>query len=180
MATVPSPKTWSVAERLTAAGLNLELRDALNFLLAPPLVDVYRTADKSIANSTWTLLDWDAESRDTDSMHSNSTNNSRLIAVTPGRYLVNINVAFASVGTGAGRLTVRKNSAGSDTGGTRAFPIRLQPFQAANFNVIDANFEVDMAANDYLEAFVFQSSGAALNVVAGLTTSFFQMRWVAL
>ena len=179
MATVPDPKTWSVAERLTAAGLNAQLRDPLDFLLAPPLVDVYRTADKSIANSTWTLLDWDAESRDTDSMHDVSTNNSRIIAQTAGRYLINLTVAFASVGTGAGRLTVRKNAAGVDTGGTRAYPIRLQPFQAANFNVIDANFEADLVAGDYLEAFVFQSSGAALNVNAGPTLSFFQMRWVA-
>ncbi len=51
MATVPSPKTWVALEDVTAAEMNLELRDAINFLLSPPRVWAYRTALLTLTNN---------------------------------------------------------------------------------------------------------------------------------
>lgn len=34
---VPNPRTWSVYEQVTSAALNTDLRDAVNFLISPPL-----------------------------------------------------------------------------------------------------------------------------------------------
>jgi hypothetical protein len=49
---VPTPITWSVGEVVTASQLNANVRDAVNFLLNPPLFSGYQASATS-AFSSW-------------------------------------------------------------------------------------------------------------------------------
>ena len=62
MTTIPTPRTWAVADQITAARMNLELRDALNFLLTDIAVSVTNSSTITLGTSgTAVLLTWDSE-----------------------------------------------------------------------------------------------------------------------
>ncbi|MFD9949814.1 hypothetical protein ACFWYW_55905 [Nonomuraea sp. NPDC059023] len=86
MATLPSPRTWTVGELLTAAKLNLDLRDGLNFLLSPPLAVLRKSGNQSIPQSASTEVTWDVEDIDRDGGHSTVSNTSRYTSQTAGWY----------------------------------------------------------------------------------------------
>ena len=69
---------------MTAARLNTEVRDALDFLLDPPRLWAYDASGLALANATTTLITFDSEIYDTDTMHSTSTNTSRCTFTTAG------------------------------------------------------------------------------------------------
>ncbi len=58
-------------------------------------VRAFRTASTALTAGTWATLAFDNESYDTDTMHDNVTNNTRITFTTAGKYLV----------TGCGRFT---------------------------------------------------------------------------
>lgn len=179
MATVPSEDTAVVGGKITAAYGNADLRDAINFLASGmPRVSVSHSAAHSHTSGTSLLLAWDTEAYDTDVMHDTATLNSRLVAKTAGTYQVTARQAFAANATGIRSLDVRKNAAGSAAGGTRVGYDSQTPVSGAVTSVA-VICDVVLAANDYLEAFGFQTSGGALSddATAGLTV--FQMRMVA-
>lgn len=73
---------------------------------------VYKTGSQSITAATPTVLTWDAEEYDTDSIHDNATNNSRLTVpsgVTKARPLFSI-----KTGNTAGRMDARVTKGGAD------------------------------------------------------------------
>lgn len=178
MATVPSEDTLAVGGKITATWANSDIRDAINFLASGmPRVSVSNSAAHSHTSGTSLLLTWDTEAYDNDTMHSTSTNTSRLVATTAGTYQVTARAAFASNATGIRSLDVRKNAAGAAAGGTRIGYDSQTPVTGAVTSVA-VICDVVLAANDYIEAFGFQSSGGALStdVSAGLTV--FQMRMV--
>lgn len=86
MATVPTPRTWTVGELLTAAKLNADLRDGLNLLLGPPLAVLRRSGDVTITFATQTPYNWNVEQIDRDNGHDNTTNPSRYVVQTAGWY----------------------------------------------------------------------------------------------
>lgn len=176
----PSPKTWSVNEDLTAAGLNLELRDALNFLLNPPRVKVFRSANLTVSNTTWTLATWNSEAWDTDTMHSTSSNTSRLVATTAGVYTVTVIAQWAADGVGARYISVEKNAGGVRAAGTSILLDHAAAPVNASYNAQPVTFDVSLAAGDYIEAWVYQASGGSLALVgAGEDRSSMSMRWVS-
>ena len=179
MATIPNPKTWVANEKPTAAGLNLEIRDALNFLLNPPQCSAYRSGALSAANNTQVLVPLDAEVFDTDVMHDLSTNPSRMIAKTAGKYLVTAGVTFPSNATGVRGLVVEKNAAGVQGGGMIIGQDQLT-IVGIGSAVLSVATQVVLAANDYLEIFVRQTSGAALAVTPGERLTFIEMLWVGI
>lgn len=161
------------------ADLNQEVRDPLNFLLAPPRAFAYRSAALSLTNGAWTLIGLDAEIYDpyTPAAHDNATNNSRLVAAETGLYTVNLKVRFGADTTGtARRFELRKNAAGSQVGGT------LVTTQAVTSTIsfsttINETLDVQLNAADYLELFANQNSGVTLGLVTGSDSTFLQMRW---
>jgi hypothetical protein len=58
VATIPVPRTWVPNEFVTDVIMNgsTGIRDALNFLLSPPTVQVRRTTAQSIPNTTATAI----------------------------------------------------------------------------------------------------------------------------
>lgn len=85
MLAVPSPRTFNVQEVEVASYLN-SVRDALNFLLNPPLASLYQVATTSLSAGTWTALGFDSATVDTYGGHSGTTNPSRYTAQVSGWY----------------------------------------------------------------------------------------------
>ena len=59
-----TPKSWSVGELVTAANLNLHVRDNMNFLYNIPRYRAFRTTALSITNATTIGLDCDSQRYD--------------------------------------------------------------------------------------------------------------------
>ena len=175
MATLPTPRTWTVGELLTAAKLNTDLRDGLLFLFNPPLCSLQTgSTTQSIANNTTTDIVFSTaasaiELVDSDGMHSLVTNTARVTAVTAGWYKTDGLVAYALNGTGSRSAIIARNGAGqqeaafhtSATVGIRA------PIAAHNF----------LSVGDYITLQAVQQSGGALSTAA--FGSWLNVQWVS-
>ena len=159
MATVPSPITFVDNTVVTAADLNT-IRDALNFLLAPPLAIVNQSsATQNLSSGVWTAILFDTEVIDRDGMHSTSSNTSRLTCVTPGYYAVEGMVAFHANATGGRGADFAIN-------GTRVFAtaVLLETNDSATFySAVAVVGTVYLNVGDYLELQGVQYSGGTLS-----------------
>lgn len=94
-----TPRTWSAGEFPTAAEFNQDIRDNVAFLANPPAVRLTHSTSQSIAEATETVVTFDTESHDTDTMHG-SGNPTRITFTTAGLYVVSFNGFIAdSTGT---------------------------------------------------------------------------------
>jgi hypothetical protein len=121
VATIPNEVTFVAGAVLTAAQLNTNLRDAINFLITnAPMCVVRQTANQSLVASTYAPITFDAEDRDNDGMHSTVSNTSRMTAQTAGWYecggTVSTTNTAAATSRGA-KWTVN----GADVGGSQTF-----------------------------------------------------------
>ncbi|MFI6296699.1 hypothetical protein ACIBEJ_34275 [Nonomuraea sp. NPDC050790] len=158
MATVPSQRTWTVGELLTAAKLNTDLRDAVNFLLAPPLALLRLSADINIPNATLTAINWNTEVIDRDGGHDNSTNPFRYTFQTAGYYEVATQIAFNTNGTGLRLVHLYDNNyplAGNQGTGNSVQLTCISAGRTHFFNV-----------GEYILVQVYQNSGAPLGIWA--------------
>ena len=129
---------------------------------------VKRTSNQSINDATWTAINFDAEVRDTDSIHDNVTSNTRLTVPTGfSRVRLEAQVQF-DTGSGVRGVWITKN-------GT-AFDGSAVPFFDGISSVADVKQAMtgvlDVSAADYFELFVYQDSGSSLNVLSGNWTWF--------
>jgi hypothetical protein len=190
MATVPTPFDATAGQKLTASQWDAQVRDVFTFLMAPPQCAVYNAATVSCVSNTATLIPFDTEADDTDSMHSTSTNPSRIIFTTAGRYMLNIFTMLVNVPTSyrVYSVNVRLNSGGSAAGGTsiRTFEFAQKPADFAS-TVMAASCQQTIAmtrvfsAADYIEIFIIQYSGGSARSTdsgAGLYGTGVQARWI--
>src|SRR5687768_1490286 len=98
--------------------LNTEIRDAVNFFLNPPQAVLNFTSLPTATNATFLLLSWSNEVKDTDAMHSTTTNLSRININTAGRFRIEATISFNSSSVGRRTLVLRKNAAGNVASGT--------------------------------------------------------------
>ena len=136
---------------------------------------VKKTSDQSINNSTATVISWDSENIDTNTMHDNSTNNTRITVPTGkgGYYLLTGGIAFNSNGTGNRVVRAYKN--GSDL----RWLAGVAAANAGNFTIVSFNQVFNLSAGDYIELYAFQSSGGALSVMSDPEAgSFWQMQYL--
>lgn len=132
-------------------------RDNQEFLIDPPACSVFHSDDlTAVANATEVALPADSENFDNDGMHDPVTNNSRITVQTAGRYLFLANVTFDINSSGYRRLTFRINGTTSH----RAMQIAPSPSLETR---ITATRAFALAAGDYVEVIVAQSSGGSLN-----------------
>lgn len=126
----------------------------------------YHSVNQSIADNTDTALALNSERYDTDAIHDNVTNNSRLTCKTAGKYIIVGNVAFDLNNTGIRLLRIRLNGVTN---------IGSQLTRGSAGTGSDDNMNVstiyDLAVNDYVQLFFFQNSGVALNVNANASVS---------
>lgn len=149
--------------------------DGTNFQLIGeklvPRARVSNNAVQSIANNTLTALSFNSETYDTDVIHDNATNSSRLTCKTAGVYQIIANVTFASNATGYRRVLLHFN------GGGDIAEVIVSAVSGVTTS-ISATSDYLLAVNDYVEVKVQQNSGGALDVNAGSNTTF-SMRKVA-
>ena len=136
---------------------------------------VYLDANQSIPNSSGTSINFDQEDYDTDSVHDNITNNTRL-TVPSGVTKVRLTARgyFATNSTGVRSLSINKNS-GSYVGLAAASENSPSATSSDYINVISPVLIV--AGGNYFELMAFQSSGGSLNLIgsASGTATWFAM-----
>lgn len=146
-----------------------------------PAVKVARESSLALSATanTFTAIAWTTKyferNTTTDSMHSTTTNTSRIKAPVDGIYQVNYRVAgrwtAGAPGTSTWVTRVRKNGAGSAAGGTNVDE-DWTTVSGTNFAYTGGAFTIALAAGDYLEWFsACTSSGTTreLNVSIGET-----------
>ena len=140
-------------------------------LASVPDARVHRTASQSIPNDTLTALVFDtgnsAEDFDTDTMHSPSTNPSRLTATTAGVYIVCAAVTWTAAASTDELLQLEQ-------GGSTVLASNTISSGNHYGDVASVCAVAKLAAADYVEAFVQQNSTAALTV----TAASFSMAWL--
>lgn len=159
MATVPTPLTAAAGAKATATSFNAGVKTPLEWELTNyPRVHAHNVAGTTITNATaWTLVPFDAETYDTDSMHDPTTNNSRIVFTTAGLYEVDYQVVLVGSLTTfptVARLNIRLNAAGASGGGTV-----LKVLDYGNAHVMSTRFCRVFSAADYIEIFASQTSG---------------------
>jgi len=161
---VPSQGTVAVGDKITASLWNSDVRDGVDFLLSPPTCKVYKTANQSIPDSAYSCLTWNAELFDTDTMHSNTSSNSRVTFTTAGIYQVTLTCLWANNAVGFRYHTIEKNGTTTYNSGTNI----IEPFVIGALGATHAganiNFLSPFNAGDYIQVFVYQNSGGAVNL----------------
>lgn len=182
----PVQRTWSPGETPSQDELDANLRDALNFLLSPPRCSVTVTNSQVISTGGRPVAyTWDTEELDTDEMWSSSAP-TRITFNTPGLYSVKARLRYAYKAAAVGtmyQLGVAKNAGG-------LWPLVGQPNRlmedtrpASNNSSRSSSLWCyglfQFAADEYIEFFTEQNSGADYNPQAGDGLSGVDVRWVA-
>jgi len=119
---------------------------------------VFSSVNLTITNNTLTALTFNSERYDTDTIHDNSTNNTRLTATTAGKYVITGHAKFDVNGTGRRQVGIRVN------GSTIIALWETAITSAAGGNIFSIATIDDLSATDYVELVVFQDSGGNLDV----------------
>ncbi len=113
---------------------------------------------QSIPNGAFITLNFDNEAWDTDNMHDDVTNNSRITIQTLGTYIIRFGFRFSINGTGKRSMYLYKNGILLDT-----FTILDSAPTGSYVSTMNNTALLNLVAGDYLELQVYQDSGAALN-----------------
>lgn len=160
---LPAPRTWVDGIYMTGAVLNHELRDPLQWLLAPPSIKTNRKTNQNLTNDTDTEIIWEAEEYKNDIQHSSNVdeNPTRLVINTPGVYLFTCRIeieAQASGVTGRRDLSVLVNGSNVIVTENNSQPATGTPTRLSLAGMYP------MAAGDYFTAKARQASGGGLNL----------------
>jgi hypothetical protein len=115
---------------------------------------VFKDSNTSIPFAVWTTMNFNQETQDTDGIHDNVTNNSRLTCQTEGYYVIGGAIQFAAQVSGFRGLRIRLN------GGNR---IGGQKYDATAFANGMAHTVVTtyyLTPGDYVELEVYNFQGA--------------------
>ena len=114
---------------------------------------VYHSVGYTIPKDVATVHPFDSERYDTDGMHSNVTNNSRITFTTAGKYSLIAVINFAGAANNVGDRTIRFRKNGTDTIAIVSVPA----LGGLNFDHEIHLATVDeFAANDYVEVLLTQ------------------------
>lgn len=172
---VPTQRTWTTGDIVTAAMMNGNVRDAVNFLANVPLFVGEQTIAQSVNSAAFTAITWDTNVIDTYSGHSTVTNPSRYTAQVAGTYRIHARDSFGASATGRRMGKIMKN--GADLLGSQV-EVAVNP-TASGLTTVWSEYEVACAVSDYLEFFVYQSSGGALGTsVASPAGGFVVVQWI--
>jgi hypothetical protein len=124
---------------------------------------VYNNANISTANASGQAVTLNSEHYDDNNIHSTSSNQSRLTCQTAGKYHIFANIRWASNATGYRNVYLQVTSGGN------TFYIAADCVAAVNGHETDQCLSTiwDLAAGDYVELWVLQTSGGNLNIVGG-------------
>jgi hypothetical protein len=157
--TVPTTIAYS-ASAATGSATVAARRDHTHGMVAGPTgiyCRAYNDAVIGCANDTVVTVSLNSERSDTDSMHDNTTNNSRLTIKTAGWYEGGAAIFWESSTSGKREMWIRIN--GSIIIGGMEIPA-----PAAGAVNMSIPFGHSFSVDDYIELQVRQSSGGSLNL----------------
>lgn len=93
---VPSQRTWSVSDLVTAAEMNANVRDAINFVINPPMFIGHQATPQSIGSGSFVNVALDTNDLDTYSGHSTTVNNTQYFSQLAGIYSVTCSSGWAA------------------------------------------------------------------------------------
>jgi len=176
MATVPSPKTWTVGELLTAAKMNQEVRDPLNFLLSTkPICILKRTATQSVSYGA--AVQYDTEIVDRDNGHSTSSNSHRYNVGTAGLYNMTAYVQFTDAfSAGESRQLSFTHNNSNDVSVTSIYQVNNSPPNSFGMNTtVSISLMLNCAVDDWMyTAVAFDPSGGSKTI----GVAFFCLEWI--
>jgi hypothetical protein len=126
-------------------------------------VSAYLSSNQTISNNTFAAISWNAEYYDTDNFHSLSTNTSRLTVPSGkgGKYLITGSISWAANATETRTVTIYKN------GSIVNYLDQMMAVTTSQRRTVQAyNIVIDLVASDYIEIFVWQTSGGNLDVTS--------------
>ena len=125
-----------------------------------PAARVYHNANQSIATDTETVLAFNNEDYDNNTMHDTATNNSRITINTAGKYLLIARIPWDTNAAGRRKTFFRKN------GTTQVDDFSFQPLTSAGDTTKTVCSGIySFVATDYVEIQAEQTSGGALNIL---------------
>jgi hypothetical protein len=130
-----------------------------------PAFSAYLSSNQSISTASFTKIQFDTETYDTNGTYDNSSNY-RFTPAVAGKYLIFANMYLNSLTDGKNvRLDLYKNGASIAFGRTDSAKVGSS---------VSVNFSYADSANttDYYELFVYHNEGGSLNVASGRRTSF--------
>lgn len=123
-------------------------------------VKVYNSGSVSINSATPTALTFSNEDHDTNTIHDPGSPTKLTIPTGKGgKWLVGASVVWESNTVGAREVAIRKNGSANTGGGNAVEASSNNPTTVSTTTIIS------LAAGDYIEAYVTQKSGGALNVI---------------
>lgn len=156
-----TPATWSVGESPTAAKMNQQIRDNVDFLRDDTeLCFLYSSGTQTLTNTTWTAINFDVEAVDNASMHSAGTPASIMVPTT-GYYWAWAVGGFASA-TNSVALSARFT-----TNGTVAIPQQVRvPGCSQDGNGPVIHTVLGLGAGDAVQLNLWHNAGPDLATVA--------------
>lgn len=177
MGTIPTITTRVAGTVLTAAQLN-EIQTWSQFVISPPQCSAYAGAAQTLTNNTVTAIALNSElfdnvqSGDTAS-HDNTTNNSRIVCRTSGKYEMAGAIRFVSNATGLREARIRLN------GTTDLVKANGIATAASSTDCQTTVIVVALTAGDYIELTGLQTSGGNLDTVLGREVTFLRFRFIS-
>lgn len=130
---------------------------------------VESAVNQSIPSTTWTVVTFPAEVFDTDGMHDNSTNPTRITipAGLAGKWSFTATTKLAGGGGNLRAVAWKKNGADLDPryGSNYGVP------SPTDFTVRTVSVDLDLAAGDYIEHRIRHDNGSALNLNGAYLTA---------
>ena len=158
--TPPSQRTWTVSDVVTAAMMNANVRDAVNYLEQPPMFSARQTATATATGATpaWTTIGFDSIDGDPYS----GWNASSVVWYVPfaSWWQTTVRVAFAFNATGFRGAGIGYSATTPDANAQVLLPAVPSSGNATTLEVTDTRY---VAAGGYIRALGYQNSGAALN-----------------
>ena len=127
---------------------------------------VYNNSNQTLSNATDTAINFQLEVYDTNTMHDNVTNNTRITIKATGYYLVSASLEYAGNATGQRIVWIKKN------GSTDLVRSKEVPHATLSMNPNLASVEL-LAVDDYIECYGYQDSGGDLAVQNGVEMNWF-------
>lgn len=162
-----APKTWIPGETVDAAGMNLHVRDNLDWLYAnipsglvsPDYCVAERVASQSISNGTWTQISFDTQREDSNGLFAPTS--TTITIQTTGTYLVWFRMAWAANTTGSRFHRIEPGSSNPGVVGRySALPSSSDSASGVARGITHALYDLDAA--DTITFYVYQNSGGAL------------------
>lgn len=149
----------SANQIIKSDGTDAEWDDLLDIITALKLnagARVYYDDVKVLTTGVWTSIPLNVEVYDTDDIHDNVTNNTRLTCKTAGKYAISGGGVMEGHATGIRYIAVRHNNTT-----WIAVDDRIGIISGNNILI---NTQYDLAVNDYVELYMMQNSGGDLDI----------------